>query len=168
MSKILTVKNKLLTLSGEMYFIDGSEREIFTAKGEFSLLNPSWSLFQNEREIGQIRRKLWSWSTKFLISFQSDNFVLRRKSWSWKRKYFVLGGRLDGAIITGGFWDTSFEIAHGDRTLAIGNSQILSLRDTCQVTIYDTAVEQHLAAIIVAMRLDKQSESDSGVGGGGD
>ncbi|TRY32047.1 hypothetical protein [Aliiglaciecola sp. M165] len=168
MQKILTIKNKLLSVRGEMLFLNEADREIYSAKGEFSFINPTWTLLKGQHEIARIKRKLWSWSSKYMLETKQTSFELKRKSWSWTRKYLVLGGYFNGAVITGGFWDTSFEIVHRGKIIVKGDNELLSLRDTCHVTFYDDNQLDDLAAILVAMRLDKKSDDSGGAAGGGD
>lgn len=163
MPNILTIKNTLLSLRGEMVFLDQSEREAYVAKGQFSLFNPAWRLLKNDNEIAQVKKNLFSWKTKYMIEGYAGSFLLRRKSWSWTRKYMVLGGPLDGAMIVGGFWDTSFEMTLHGKNILRGDNQIISIRDTCHVTFYDDDHQDALAAILVAMRIDKKNE-DGGSG----
>ena len=168
MSKVLTIKNRLLSFRGEMAFIDSADREVYIAKGEFSFINPTWTLLKVESELAQIKRKLWSWSTQYVIQMSGKDFVLKRKSWSWTRKYLVLGGVFDGAIVTGGFWDTSFEMYYQGKPVVKGDNEFLSFRDTCHVTFYDDNNMDELAAILVAMRIDKKSDAGGGDAGGGE
>ena len=163
MPNILTIKNTLLSLRGEMVFLNQSEHQEYVAKGQFSLFNPTLRLFKGNSEIAQIKKKLFSWSTKYFIVGNSGDFILRRKSWSWTRKYLVLGGPLDGAMIIGGFWDTHFEMTLHGKNILRGDNQIISIRDTCHVTFFDDNHQDTLAAILVAMRIDKKNE-DSGSG----
>lgn len=168
MSQVLTIKNKLLSVRGEMVFLNSSEQEVYAAKGQLSFFNPTWTLFKGSDQIAQMKRKLWSWSTKYLIETKASSFELKRKSWSWTRKYQVMGGYFNGAEITGGFWDTSFEMHHSGRPIYKGDNEFLTLRDTCHVTFYDEKHLDELAAILVAMRLDRKSDESGGAAGGGD
>lgn len=163
MSTTLHISNKILSLKGQMNITDELDSPLFTAQGEWAFFRTKWGLFQGERQIARIEKKLFSWSSTWLITSDIGNFTLKRKTWSWTRKYYVIDGPFDGAEIKGNLWDLKFEISHQGHQIAAIADKVFSIRDKAQITVHDDRPEGIIFTCIamVATRLDKSAESSA-------
>ena len=159
----LTLSNALLSLRGRIHINDGAGLPRYEARGEFALLSPTWRLMAGETLLGTLRRKILSLRPHYDVTLAGEHFAIVGKLFRWRRHYTVRGGRWDGVVIHGNFWDLRFAIQQGDRVLADAQSKILTLRDTHQVQVHsnDEADERFVALCLVLVMREKEDDEKS-------
>ncbi|WP_018984901.1 LURP-one-related family protein [Salinimonas chungwhensis] len=164
MSTILSINNKLLSFRGRMSIGDENGEQLYDATGQFALFNPTWILRKRNQQIATVKRKMWPfWSLMWDIHSSIGDFQVKRKLFSWSRIYYVIGGKYDGAIIEGNFWDLKFSVTHQKKTIASAKGKILSIRDTHSIEVYDDESDSEIFTTImmVVLQLDRRDESNN-------
>jgi uncharacterized protein YxjI len=161
MPKVLNVANKLLSLRGAITLSDELDQPVFEAKGEFAFLSPTWRLCKGSTQVASIRKRIWAWSRTWDIESALGDFVIRRKLWSWTPQFRVIGGSLDGAVISGSLFDLNAEILVQGKLIAQAQGKILTLRDRHTVELLDQSDEAVLftAIAMVVMQLDRKASA---------
>lgn len=160
MPRQLILANALFSLRGRVAISDGAQQPRFAARGEFALFSPTWRLYQGDVLVGSLRRKLLSLRPHWDICLGQERFALRGPLLSWRRHYQVVGGRWDGAQVTGSLLDRSFRIEQHGQLLADAKVRWLSLVDAQQVQLHaeDDASEQFVVMAMLAVQLARQVE----------
>ncbi|WP_414828524.1 hypothetical protein [Alteromonas sp. H39] len=164
MSTILSINNKLLSFRGRMSIGDENGAQLYDAAGQFALFNPTWTLRMRNQKIATVKRKLWPfWSLMWDIHSSIGDFQVKRKLFSWTRTYYVIGGKYDGAITKGNFWDLKFSVTHQNKPIASAKGKILSLRDTHSIEVHDDESDSEIFTTImmVVLQLDRRDESNN-------
>lgn len=159
--RTLTVANKLLSLRGEISIGDADGQPAYIAKGQFAFF-PTWRVYKGGLEVARIRRKVLAIRPTWLVGAGGAEFQIRRKLLAWRRRYYAVGGTHDGATLTGNLFDLSFEVRHGDRSLARASGRILTLRDThsVQVLTNTPADELFVVAAMLVLQLERRDEAN--------
>ncbi|MDI4632916.1 hypothetical protein J7U46_07630 [Pelomonas sp. V22] len=161
MSKILSIKRKLLSLKERLQILDADERLLYEATWEFAWFNPTWVLTRDGREAARLKRRLLSWLPCWEVQANGSPFLLRTR-WGWRRRVQVQGGPLDGAELRGGLLDMSFELERSGRILARADAKWLSLRERHVIELLDESPEAELlTAVMMVTVLLQKSESAS-------
>lgn len=157
MPKLLSIANKLLSLRGQIDITDDQGNSAYVAKGEFAFFSPTWRITAVGKEVAQIRRKILSWTSTWLVSGELGEFAVKSKYFSWTRQYYFVGGEYEAATIKGNFWGLQFEVRLGDDLIAQATGKILTLRDRQQIEIL---AEPELLTVIamVIVHLDRRDE----------
>lgn len=163
MSRSLTITNKLLSLRGRMLIGDGEGRERYEARGQFSLLSPTWRLLRDGELLGSVRKRLLAWRPTWDVRIGNEHFVIDRKLLALRRIHRVHGGRFDGATLTGNFWDFTFQVEHHGRELARARGKLLTLRDTHSIELASDAAEDELFVVMgmIVVLLDRKDNSSN-------
>ncbi len=166
MDKVLVVKNKLLSLRGNIFIYDENGEQVYDAKGSLSLFSPKYTLSNGNETLAVIKKRFWSITPKWDIESNIGPFKVRRKLLSWRRKYCVHGGSYNGAQIKGNLLDLKFKVTHYNEEVANATGKVLTLRDTHNVVVKNVTPERQLftAIVLVILQMEKKSES-SGHGG---
>ncbi|MCQ8895229.1 hypothetical protein NQT62_02100 [Limnobacter humi] len=153
----LTISNKIFSLRGRIPITNQQGELVYEARGEFAFFNPTWCLTNAQGEVATIRRKVFAWRPTWLITSQLGVFKIQRPIWSVVRKYQVVGGPLDGAEMTGNFWDLDFKITHRSEYLARVQGKLLTLRDTHTIDLLKSDPQSSLLTVItmVVMHMDR-------------
>jgi uncharacterized protein YxjI len=161
MPKVLNVANKLLSLRGAITLTDEHDQPVFEAKGEFAFLSPTWRLYKGSTQVASICKRIWAWSRTWDIESVLGDFVIKRKLWSWTPQFRVIGGSLDGAVISGSLFDLNAEILVQGKLIAQAQGKILTLRDRHTVELLDQSDEAVLftAIAMVVMQLDRKASA---------
>lgn len=165
MGKILTIRNKLFSLRGQMDINDEHEQSLFTAKGEFSFFfSPTWRVFRENNELATIKKRRFSIRPTYDVTSIFGSYSVKRKLLSWTRQYYVVDGMYHGATAKGNFFDLAFTIQFGGTEIATANEKLISLRDT-HVIIVNRDEEPDVlftSVLMVIMQLDKSDDKTSG------
>ncbi len=167
MNKILTIRNKLLSLRGQMDINDEYDQGLYTARGELSFFfSPTWRITNSHSEIATLKRRRFSLRPTYDVTSQFGNYTVKKKWLSWSRHYTVSGGMFDGATATGNFLDLEFSIKHGNREIASVSERLVSLRDTHVIIVNKDESPDVLftCVLMVIMQLDKRDGNGSVVG----
>ncbi|MEK8051237.1 hypothetical protein AACH10_13385 [Ideonella sp. DXS22W] len=157
MPRQLSIANKLLSLRGRMEIADGQGNQAYEARGEFSLLSPTWRITGEGREVAQVRRKIFAWVPTWVVCGELGEFKVKRKLLSWTRQYYAVGGELDGAIIKGNLFDLRFEVQLGEETIARATGRILTLRGRHNIEVIGQP-ELFVVIAMVILHLDRRYE----------
>lgn len=158
MPRILTFSNALLSLRGRIDIGDEHGQPVYEARGEFSLLSPTWRVHAQGSEVVRLRKRLLAWRPTWDVQLGAQRMVVDRKLLSFTRVHRVHGGPYDGATLAGNLWDLSFAISRGQQILARARGKLLSLRDVHTVEVLGNAPADELfvvAAMLVVL-LDKR------------
>lgn len=163
MPKELSIANKILSLHGQMLINGSNDEQRYSAKGEFALYCPTWTINNGEKNVATIKRKSWSITPIWNVSSDFGEFFIKRKLFSWKRNYYIFNGPYDGAVVEGSFWRSSLEIAHNGKRIAAADSKLFSVRDKHLITVHDDDKNSELLTtiVMVTLLLDRKSDSEN-------
>lgn len=163
MTKQLFIRNKLISLKGNIIICDEHDEPRYQAKGSFAVFYPRWRLFKGEAEIASLRRKIFVWRPTWQINSELGDFIIKKKLLSWHSRYQVIGGPFDGAEINGNFWDRQFEISHQLQLLAQASGKIMSLRNryTIELLREDDSTELFTAIVMVTMLMHRRDRQQN-------
>lgn len=162
MSRILTIRNKLLSLRGQMDINDEHDQSLYTAKGELSFLfSPTWRIFDSQNKLASIKKKKFSFKPTYSVRSIFGSYTVRRKLFSWTRQYYVVDGMYTGASAKGNLLDLAFTINHGEREISSASEKLVSLRDTHVIIVNQDEEPDVLFTVVmmVIMQLDKNNGS---------
>ena len=162
MSKILTIRNKLLSLRGQMDINDEHDQSLFTAKGELSFIfSPTWRIFDSQNKLATIKKKKLTFRPTYSVRSIFGSYTVKRKLLSWTRQYYVVDGMYQGATANGSLLDLAFTISHGDREISSASEKLISLRDTHVIVVNEDEEPDVLftTVMMVIMQLDKKNDS---------
>lgn len=140
-----------------MEIADGHGNQSYEARGELSLLSPTWRITGEGREVAQVRRKLLAWVPTWDVCGELGEFKVKRKLLSWTRQYYAVGGELDGATIKGNIFDLRFEVKQGEEIIARATGRILTLRDRHNIEVIGQP-ELFVVIAMVILHLDRRDE----------
>lgn len=166
MDKVLVIKNKLLSLRGNIFIYDENGEQVYDAKGSLAFFTPKYTLSNGNETLAEIKQKLWSLSPKWHVDSNIGRFTVKRKWFSWTRRYLVIGGPFSGAEVKGNLLDLKFTLRHLDDEIANATGKVLTLRDTHNVTVKNATPERQLfaAIMLVILQMEKQRDSSSSSG----
>lgn len=158
MTQQLFIRNKLISLKGNIIICDEHDEPRYQAKGSFAVFYPRWRLFNGEAEIASLRRKIFVWRPTWQINSELGDFIIKKKLLSWYSRYKVFGGPFDGAEIKGNFWDLKFEISHQSQQLAKASGKLVSLRNRYAIELLrdDETTELFTAIVMVTMLMHRR------------
>ncbi len=164
MSKILTVSNKFFSLRGQIGIVDSSSKElVYVAKSKIFSLTSPWNIYNSEdMEVSKVRKKIFSIRKAWIISGELGDFTIKKKFWPWNRTYVIYGGKFDGAIMKGNFFDVKIEVTHNSDWIISADEHLFSMTSTHSLTIFSDNVDDEIfAAILMVILLgEKKEEKD--------
>ena len=160
MPRQLILSNALFSLRGRVHISDGAQQPRYEARGELALFSPTWQLQQGDTVVASVRRRVLSLRPHWQVQMGAMRFAMVGRLLSWRRHYRVVGGRFDGATITGSLIDHSFVIQHNGVVLADAKVRWLSLVDAQQVRVHadDDDSEAFVALAMLVVQLARNSE----------
>jgi uncharacterized protein YxjI len=157
MARILSVSNKLLSLRGGIDIMDAQGMVAYRATGSFALFSPKWRIFQGDKEIASVRKRVFSFAPTWDFEGELGAITIRRKIFSFVRRYYTLGGPVDGAVVIGNLLDLRFKVSHAGVTLAKASGRVLTIRDRHEVEVLENP-EQFVVFAMLVVQLDRRDE----------
>ena len=159
--KTLHIARKLLSLLGKIEITDDAGTILYESRARWGWLSQPWSITQDGHEVATVTRKLWSFTPIWNVSTSEENFILRGKLWSWRRQITVVGGRFDGALLSGSLLDMDFELARHGQGIARAQAKVITLRTRHSIDLLDTTPQAELLTAILMTHLLAQKGEES-------
>lgn len=142
---------------------DADGTVLYECAAQWSWFNRIWVLSRQGKEVAVLTRKLWALVQTWDVKTEDDHFRLRGKLWSLRRQINVQGGRFDGASLTGNFFDRKFELSLLGRVLARASGNVLTIRSSHDIELFDDSpqVELLTAILMSTLLIEKRQERDS-------
>ena len=161
---ILTISQKTLSARDKILVNDSNNSLIYSIERQFTFIDTRKIRDRDKKELAIVKSIFLSWWKSWKITGSIGDFIIKKKFWSLSRKYIIVGGKYDGAIISGDFWDIDFKITQNSNELASASSRVFTMRDRHDVHVYsneDALLTAIAMGIVLSERkVEKEAEDD--------
>ena len=154
----LYIKQKIFSVGEKFSVVDAQERPQYFVSGSFMRVPKRFSIQDsNNREIGTITKKIFSWLPKFFVNVGNEEIVISKAFTLFKPKYNISTHDL---TVNGNWWDMNFTVSKYGKPIAEISQKWFSWGDSYAVTILDEEFEQIVVSLVVAIDRVKATSSN--------
>ncbi|MHC5269398.1 LURP-one-related/scramblase family protein [Enterococcus sp. LJL98] len=156
----LYIKQKVFSLGEKFTVYDHRERPQYFVEGSFFQIPKSFTIYnQNQVEIAQITKKVFSWLPKFYVDIRHNpQIIIEKELTFFKAKYQISA---EDITVEGDWWDMDFSIQRRGQTIARIQKKWFTWGDTYEVEVRDESLEEVIVSLVIAIDCVKNDQSAS-------
>lgn len=157
--KELFIKQKFLSITEKFTIKNVKEEDVYHVEGSFMRIPKTFSIMNvNRDEVATIVKKVFSFLPVFFVEVDNREIVTIKKEFTFfKARYTIEAENLE---VRGDWWGMDFKMFQDGELIAEVSKQLFTLGDYYKVRILNSAMEEIIIAIVVAIDCAK-SEAEA-------
>ena len=153
-------KQKLFSWFDSYDIYDEHGETLYTVKGQFGFGHRFKVLDNNEREVGYVKQRIWTWLPKFDIYVNEELIGTIKKEFTFLRHKFTIDYK--GWVVEGDFlgWDYRVKDASGNEVARV-SKQIFKLTDTYEIDVVDSSNALNVLLLVIAIDAEECSRNNN-------
>lgn len=147
--KNLYMKQEVFSLRGRFAVVNEKNEDAYYVEGSFMKIPKHFKIYNQEKLIGQITKKMISLLPKFTIEIEGNEIATITKALSlFKPKYMI---EAEGIVVDGNWWDMDFEIMKDREVIGRVQKKWFTFGDSYNIQVLDEAYEALIVSIVIAI-----------------